>query len=142
MIPTATPTIPKKKNFFSEVNPRQISKAPVDKKSTPLEVQQRYYNKMELTPFQLKKLMENLPLLWIFYLDMKLIWAPRNFSKENTGIFTAIYSEFLASPVPYPKSFNFFPRITFEARSTIGIPVTLLIYGTVRLRGCRSRKKI
>ena len=36
-------------------------------------------------------------------------------------------------------SFSLYPRITLVARGTIGIPVTLLIYGTVRLeRGLTS----
>ena len=32
---------------------------------------------------------------------------------------------------PYPKSVNLAPKITFVAKSTIGTPLTLLMYGTV-----------
>ena len=43
----------------------------------------------------------------------------------------ALYGGVLRSPVPYPSSDSFAPSITREAMSTIGTPVTLLIYGTV-----------
>ena len=55
-----------------------------------------------------------------------------SFSKLNTGTFTAQYGGCGYSPVPYPSSRSFSPHITRVASSTIGTPVTLLMYGTVR----------
>ena len=61
----------------------------------------------------------------------RIEFASFSFSNENTGTFTAQYGGVLRSPVPYPSSDSFAPSITREAMSTIGTPVTLLIYGTV-----------
>ena len=55
-----------------------------------------------------------------------------SFSEENTGTFTATYGEMGYNPVPYSMSASFSPSIARVAKSTIGTPVTLLIYGMVR----------
>ena len=54
-----------------------------------------------------------------------------SFCVENTGTFTDTRSGSGYTSTPYPKSTNFSPNITFVAISTIGTPLTLLIYGTV-----------
>ena len=54
-----------------------------------------------------------------------------SFWVENTGTFTDTNSGSLYTSTPYPKSLNLYPSIVFVARSTIGTPDTLLIYGTV-----------
>ena len=54
-----------------------------------------------------------------------------SFCVENTGTFTDTRSGSGYTSTPYPKLTNFSPNITFVAISTIGTPLTLLIYGTV-----------
>ena len=50
------------------------------------------------------------------------------YKKEGTEIgIREFYREMVEQPGVYPKSFSLCPRITFAARGTMGIPVTLLI---------------
>ena len=59
--------------------------------------------------------------------------------KENTGAFTATYGLLGTRPSGKPKSFKLSPRAMRVAYSTILMPVTLEMNGTVRLeRGLTS----
>ena len=59
--------------------------------------------------------------------------------KENTGAFTATYGLLGTRPSGKPNSFKLSPRAMRVAHSTILMPVTLEMNGTVRLeRGLTS----
>ena len=62
----------------------------------------------------------------------RLEFTSVSFSNENTGTLTAVYGGTRYRPVPYGISARRSPSMTREATSTIGTPVTLDIYGTVR----------
>ena len=69
---------------------------------------------------------------------MDFISGPRatstsfSFSKEKTGILTATVGAGGYNPVPNPIAGTFSPRDARTPSSTIGMPVTLEMYGTVR----------
>ena len=65
--------------------------------------------------------------------------TPRSFAVLNAGAFTATPVGAEAIPDTYPFDANVSPSAMSTASGTIGIPVTLLMNGTVRLaRGFTS----